>query len=88
MVRISKDMECGCADWCHLKGGHAQRAMAVINNLVVGLVLHLGWTNLPEARRYYDAHPQRLNVSSCVSSTDFGKAFFEYNCQWRWCMNP
>jgi len=44
-------------DWCHLKGGHAPRAMAVINNLIVGLVLHLGWTNLPEARRYYDAHP-------------------------------
>ena len=31
--------------------------MAVLNNLIVGLVLHLGWTNLPEARRYYDAHP-------------------------------
>ena len=50
-------------DWCHLKGGQAPRAMAVINNLIVGLVLHLGWTNLPEARRYFDAHPaeaQRL----------------------------
>ncbi len=44
-------------DWCHLKSGQAPRAMAVINNLIVGLVLHLGWTNLPEARRYYDAHP-------------------------------
>lgn len=44
-------------DWCHLKGGHAPRAMAVINNLIVGLVLHLSWTNLPEARRYFDAHP-------------------------------
>ena len=44
-------------DWCHLKGGQAPRAMAVINNLIVGLVLHLGWTNLPEARRYFDAHP-------------------------------
>lgn len=44
-------------DWCHLKGGQAPRAMAVLNNLIVGLVLHLGWTNLPEARRYYDAHP-------------------------------
>jgi len=44
-------------DWCHLKGGQAPRAMAVINNLIVGLALHLGWTNLPEARRYYDAHP-------------------------------
>ena len=45
-------------DWCHLKQGHAPRAMAVINNLIVGLVLHLRWTNLAEARRYYDAHPQ------------------------------
>jgi hypothetical protein len=44
-------------DWCHLKSGQAPRAMAVLNNLIVGLVLHLGWTNLPEARRYYDAHP-------------------------------
>ncbi len=31
--------------------------MAILNNLIVGLVVHLGWTNLPEARRYYDAHP-------------------------------
>ena len=45
-------------DWCHLKGGHAPRAMAVINNLIVGLVLHLKWTNLAEARRHYDAHPR------------------------------
>lgn len=50
-------------DWCHLKQGHAPRAMAVINNLIVGLVLRLGYTNLAEARRYFDAHPpeaQRL----------------------------
>ncbi len=45
-------------DWCHLKQGHAPRAMAVINNLIVGLVLRRGYTNLPAARRYYDAHPQ------------------------------
>jgi predicted transposase YbfD/YdcC len=45
-------------DWCHLKCGAAPRAMAVINNLIVGLILHLGRTNLAEARRYYDAHPQ------------------------------
>ena len=44
-------------DWCHLKGGHAPRTMAVINNLIVGIVLQLGWTDLPAARRYYDAHP-------------------------------
>jgi predicted transposase YbfD/YdcC len=45
-------------DWCHLKGGDAPRAMAVINNLVIGLILHVGRTNLPAARRYYDAHPR------------------------------
>ena len=44
-------------DWCHLKGDQAPHAMAVINKLVVGLVLHLGRTNLPEACRYFDAHP-------------------------------
>jgi hypothetical protein len=49
--------------------------MAIINNLIVRLVPHLGWTSLPEACRYYDAHPPRLDVSSCVSGTDFGKAF-------------
>jgi predicted transposase YbfD/YdcC len=45
-------------DWCHLKQGQAPHAMAVINNLIVGLPLRLGWTNLAEARRYFDAHPQ------------------------------
>jgi predicted transposase YbfD/YdcC len=45
-------------DWCHLKQGEAPRAMAVINNLIVGLVLRLGWTNLAEARRHFDAHRQ------------------------------
>jgi predicted transposase YbfD/YdcC len=45
-------------DWCHLKQGQAPRAMAVINNLIIGLVLHLGWTNLAVARRYFDAHLQ------------------------------
>ena len=44
-------------DWCQLKCGQAPRAMAVINNLIVGLVLCLGHTNLAAARRYFDAHP-------------------------------
>jgi len=50
-------------DWCHLKAGQASRAIAAINNLIVGLILQLGRTNLPEARRYFDARPneaQRL----------------------------
>ncbi len=45
-------------DWCHLKKGTAPRAMAVINNLIIGLVRQLGYTNLPEARRFFDAHPK------------------------------
>jgi predicted transposase YbfD/YdcC len=44
-------------DWCHLKQGWAPRAMAAINNLIIGLVLRQGWTNLAEARRYFDSHP-------------------------------
>jgi predicted transposase YbfD/YdcC len=44
-------------DWCHLKQGWAPRAMATINNLIVGLVLRKGWINLAEARRYSDSHP-------------------------------
>ncbi len=43
-------------DWCHLRVGHAPRAMAVVNNLVIGLVLGQGAKNLPKTRRHYDAH--------------------------------
>lgn len=46
-------------DWCHLKPGQAPRAMATINNLIVGLILHFGWVNLPATRRYFDAHPSQ-----------------------------
>ena len=46
-------------DWCHLKRGQAARAMAVINNLIVGLTLRLGWTNLAATRRYFDAYPDK-----------------------------
>jgi len=56
-------------DWCHLKRGQASRAMAVINNLIVGLTLHLGWTNLAATRRYFDAYPdkaQRLVLQRLV----------------------
>jgi len=34
------------------------QTMATINNLIVGLTLQQGWTNLPQARRHYDAHLQ------------------------------
>jgi predicted transposase YbfD/YdcC len=34
------------------------QAMAIFNNLVIGLVLGQGWPYLPQARRYYDANPE------------------------------
>ena len=58
-------------DWCHLKRGQAARAMAVINNLIVGLVRRMGWTNLPAARRYFDAHPQRAQRLVLHRLSDF-----------------
>jgi predicted transposase YbfD/YdcC len=58
-------------DWCQLKQGHAPRAMAVINNLIVGLVLRLRWTNLAAARRYFDAHPQEAQRLLLLRLSDF-----------------
>ena len=31
-------------------------AIAILNNLVIGLILRQGWPYLPQARRHYDAH--------------------------------
>lgn len=42
-------------DECRLRTGAAAQVMAVINNLIVGLVLRQGLKNLPEARRTYNA---------------------------------
>ena len=44
-------------DWCHLRFGHASRAMATVNNLVLGLLLTRGIKNVPQARRRLAAHP-------------------------------
>jgi len=44
-------------DYCRLRIGEAAQAMAVINNLVVGLALREGFKYLPDARRTYNAHP-------------------------------
>ena len=39
------------------------QAMAIVNNLVIGLIARGGWRNLPQARRHYDAHlPHALNL--------------------------
>ncbi len=43
-------------DWCHLRIGHAQRMMAAINNLVLGLLLRRGVKNVPKQRRLYGAN--------------------------------
>jgi predicted transposase YbfD/YdcC len=42
---------------------NAGRAMAAINNLVIGLLAFQGYHNFASARRWYDAHPTRaLNL--------------------------
>lgn len=45
-------------DWYHLTKGHTAHAMALLNNLVLGLILRQGQRNVPKARRRYDAHPE------------------------------
>lgn len=42
-------------DWCHLRTGHAAHMMSSINNLILKLLLGRGVTNVPEARRTYNA---------------------------------
>lgn len=45
-------------DECRLRMGKAARVMAILNNAVIGLVRQAGLTNLAQARRTYNAHPQ------------------------------
>ena len=35
------------------------QAIACLNNLVIGLTSRLGWSNLAQARRHFDAHPDQ-----------------------------
>jgi predicted transposase YbfD/YdcC len=44
-------------DYCRLKIGDAAEAMAIINNLVIGLVRQAGFQFLPDGRRRYSAQP-------------------------------
>ncbi len=44
-------------DACRMKSYVAAQALAVCNNLALGLIRHAGWGNVAEARRFYDAHP-------------------------------
>ncbi len=44
-------------DGYQLPKGRLAHAFALINNLILGLILRQGRHNVPQARRYYDAHP-------------------------------
>ncbi len=44
-------------DACRMKSHRSAEALAVCNNLAVGLMRHAGWNNVAEARRFYDAYP-------------------------------
>ncbi len=43
-------------DRCTLRYGHAAHMMAAVNNLVLGLMRRVGWTNIADARRHYAAN--------------------------------
>jgi predicted transposase YbfD/YdcC len=43
-------------DWYHVRMGTAPQAMAVINNLVLGLIDQQDFRSVPEARRHYAAN--------------------------------
>jgi len=43
-------------DACRMKSYPAAQALAVCNNLVIGLIRHAGWNNAAAARRFYEAH--------------------------------
>jgi predicted transposase YbfD/YdcC len=46
-------------DRCTLRSGHAAKAMVVLNNVILGLLLQRGVKNVPDARRDFDADPQQ-----------------------------
>lgn len=43
-------------DTTRLTCGHAGRVMAILNNLLIGLLRWRGHTNLAQARRFYDGN--------------------------------
>ena len=44
-------------DHSRLRAGQTPRAMAILNNLTLGLLRLAGFQRIPSARRYFDAHP-------------------------------
>lgn len=54
-------------DQCRLSMGHAPQAMAIINNLVLGLIKGQDFDYAPQARRFYNARFQdALNLVLCA----------------------
>jgi predicted transposase YbfD/YdcC len=43
-------------DRCTLRLGHAAQMMAALNNTLLGILRRLGWHNIADARRYYNAN--------------------------------
>lgn len=43
-------------DACRVRLPHRQRFLAIINNLVIGLIRRAGFEFIPQARRYFDFH--------------------------------
>jgi predicted transposase YbfD/YdcC len=52
-------------DQTRMTNKSAARAMATINNLVVGLFKHLGFDNHAQARRFFDANPGKALALIC-----------------------
>jgi predicted transposase YbfD/YdcC len=50
-------------DCSRVRTGQAPQILAAINNLVLGLLARLGYTNAPQARRHFAAHVEEaVNV--------------------------
>lgn len=46
-------------DQTRMKSHTAAQVLAILNNLVLGLIRRAGWTNVAEGRRYFDARPRQ-----------------------------
>lgn len=50
-------------DWCQVRRGRAPRVLAILNNVLLGLLLRRKVENVPAARRQYDAdYPAALKL--------------------------
>ena len=58
-------------DAYHLKRGQSPCALAVINDLAISLALRSEWTNLAEARRYFDANLDQAQKIILHQLTDY-----------------